>query len=438
MRIDLGMLALAAVGLGCGSAPSPSAPPAPAAAALAITAARPVFETIAADRCAAAVQDRFAIDTSPEPRACVALYEALVSLEPLLGDAARGLTLVRDQSGRCGDACPDLASALMSDATLAYYSVRDHALHVNDATFDGPRWRGGEPAGDQLADYLRALGVDWPALVARVRALPGAALPAGDLPAGDPRVLDTLVRLGPPVLLAGDVTLADLFRHELAHAIQLHDDGGALNAGSWCSFTDWQEAGTGEPADGYVAGGLAFEQPIVASRLMLDLPRGDAVYRPAAAGLPTPYARFDPFEDFAESVRLAHADPGALATASPVRFLLAVTPAVLRDPALRAVIVPGTRELLAAPDGAAAMAAIRRLGPALLPEAAALADARPLPIPADATERERAYLAMVQLVVTIDGHTFRPTDAAFQYMFSRVRTSLRELDEFQRGLPTPE
>jgi hypothetical protein len=440
MHLDRGTLGptLALAAIACGSAPQPSAPPAPAAATPAITAARPVFETIAPERCAAAVQDRFAIDTSAEPRACVALYEALVSLEPLLGTAARGLALVRDQRGRCGDTCPDLASALMSDATLAYYRGGDHTLHVNDATFDGPRWRGGTPSPTELAAYLRALGVDWPGLVARVRALPGADLPAGDLPLGDPRVLDAIVRRGPPVLLGGDVTLADLFRHELAHAIQLHDDTGPLHIGGWCSFTDWHEAGAGEPADGYVAGALGFEHPIVASRLMLGLPRGESIYRHAAAGPATPYAHFDPFEDFAESVRLAHADPGALAGASPVRFLLTATPAVLRDPALRVVILPGTRELVAAPDGAYAMAAIRRLGAALLPEAAAVADARPLPIPADATAAERDVIARAGLVVTIDGHTFRPTDAAFRYLFSRIRAGLEELEEFNRSLPAPE
>lgn len=391
-------------------------------------------ETIAPDRCAAVMQERFAIDTSPEQRVCVPLFEAIVSLGPQGQEVARGLTIVRDRRGRCGDLCLDLASALMSDAMLASYRTSKHELHVTDATFEGPRWKGSKPSVETVAVYLGGLGLDWMGLVDRVRALPGAALPAGPLEVGDERVLDTIVRLGPRILMHGEVTLADLFRHELGHALQLHAQI-MFQISGWSRLTGWTESRNGELADGFIGGGYEGEQPIVASRLILGLPRGASSYRPAASGPPTGYAQFDPMEDFGESVRLAHADPAALARISPVRLLAAGTADTLRDPVVRAAIVPGVRALLASDEGIYAMMVLRRLGPAILPEAASLADVRPLPWPADATAEERADFAKAELVVTIGAHTFRPTDAAFLEMLRRYRADAKELDEFNRGLP---
>lgn len=389
-------------------------------------------ETIAPERCAAVMQERFAIDASPEPRVCVPLFEAIASLGPRGAEAARGLVIVRDRRGRCGDRCPDLASALMSDATLAMYVTRGHALHVTDATFEGPRWKGPEPSAVAVAAYLEGLGLDGPGLVARVRALPGVTLPPGPLEAGDERVLDAIVRAGPRILLGSEAALADLLRHELGHAIQLHGEmSGPIHG--WSRLTGWTES-EGEVADGFIGGGFESERPIVASRLILGLPRGDANYLPAPSGTPTGYAAFDPMEDFAESVRLAVSDPRALARSSPVRLLAAGTPEALADREVRVAIAPAVRALLASEDGPYAMRVLERLGPAILPEAAPLADARPLPWPADATASERADFAAMRLVITIGGHTFRPTDAAFLAMLQRLRVIDREIEELQQGL----
>lgn len=390
-------------------------------------------ETIPPAQCAAAMQERYAIDTSPEPRLCVPLFEAIASLGAPGRDVARGLTIVREHRGFCGDQCPDLASALMSDATLAMYRIAKHELHVYDATFEGPRWIGPPPSAEALATYLAGLGLDWAGLVTRVRSLPGVTLPAGPLPAGDERVLDAIVRVGPRLLMGGDAALADLVRHELGHALQLHERAQERVHG-WSALTGWTETAYGEVADGYVGGGYANEDPIVASRLILGLPRGASSYRPPPQGLPSGYAQFDPMEDFAESVRLAHADPRALARLSPARLLAAAVPDVLDDRELRRAIAPGVRALLASADGPYAMRVLERLGTALLPEAAALADPRPLPWPADATADERADFDRMRLVVAIGGYTFRPTDAAFALMLRQLRATNRDLEEFNKGL----
>nr|MBP6838921.1 hypothetical protein [Kofleriaceae bacterium] len=159
-----------------------------------------------------------------------------------------------------------------------------------------------------------------------------------------------------------------------------------------------------------------------------------AWYQPAPTGPPTPYARFDPMEDFAESVRLAWSDPVGLGRRSPVRLVASAAPSTLRAPAVRAYLVPGLRGLLSSPEAAAAMRVVRRLGSVVLPEAAALVDPRPLPVPADASPHERALVAEAELVVTVGGLALRPTDAAFAAWFAQLRRAVRELDEFERGL----
>jgi hypothetical protein len=417
-----------------------------AALALALAACGPARTStpLSAAACADELRARHAIDVAPAPRICAPLREALL----LLGDdaraAMRGLVIVRDARGPCGDACPDVASALMSDAALAYYRFARHELHVVDATFDGPRWRGGAPDPAALRAYLDGLDLDWPALVARVRALPGVALRA-DVPAGSPLVLDAIVHAGPAALLGGEVPLAHLLLHELGHAVLLGDGNEAARVAAWSTLAGWGE--TDDPtdlADGFVGGGFENERPIVASRLLLGLPRGDDVhYVPAAhphpgggLGFPTGYAAFDPIEDHAESFRLAHTDPEALGRASPARLLAAGAGAVeLRRPPLRRFVHAGVAALLDdAVDPALAMAALRAHGAALLPEAADLADPRPLPVPADADAETRAMIADAQLVARIGDLTFRPSDAAFARFLAAWLRARRDLEEWDRGL----
>ncbi|MBK9032655.1 MAG: hypothetical protein IPL61_15495 [Myxococcales bacterium] len=386
--------------------------------------------------CAAELLATDAIDVAPEPRICVPLRDALARLGPATRAVARALVIVRDARGPCADQCPDLAAALMSDAALAYYRVGRHELHVVDATFAGPRWRSGPPSPAALRTYLDGLGLaDWAALVARVRALPGVTLPAV-VPEGSPLVLDAIVRRGPAVLLGGDVALPDLLIHELGHAVLLRDALESVRVAAWASLTGWTEDDDTR-ADGYVGGSFSGEQAIVASRLVLGLPRGAGTsYRPGGAGLATGYAAFDPVEDHAESFRLVHADPVALGAAAPAKLLvLAAGEVDLRAPALRRFIRPGVAALLAPEvDPVLAMATVRAHGDALLPEAAALADPRPLALPDDLHPEVRAALDDAALVVTIGRLQFRPSDAAIAALIASWERQRADLEEFQQGL----
>ena len=385
--------------------------------------------------CADRLRAEHAIDVSPEPRVCDELAAAIAPLSAAAKAQVRDLVIVRGARGPCGDACPDLATALMSDGALAFYRSGRHELHLVDAYFDGPRWRGGTPAPEAVDAYLAQLGLaSWDALVARVRALPGADLPA-DVPRGAPRVFEEIVRLGPAALLGGEVARVDLLRHELGHAVLLRNDlGRAVEA--WGTLSGWVE-GAGEPADGYIAGFYANERPIVASRLLLGLPRGaDTHYTPRRPGTPTRYAAFDPMEDHAESFRLVHADPEALGAASPAR-LLALAPGVvdLRAPRLRRFVRPGAAALLAPDvDPALAMATLRAHAGALLPEAAALADPRPLPIPPSTHPDVRAAVDALRLVVEVGGLRFRPPDAAIAKLLARLERERADLEELARAI----
>src|SRR5262249_24333344 len=152
--------------------------------------------------------------------------------------------------------------------------------------------------------------------------------PAGDIPSGDVRVFDAIVRTGPAVLMHGRPDLAGLLRHELAHAMQLHMKQG-VGVRGFATLTNLRETSGKSVADGFVHGFYSNERPIVASRILLGLARGDSAYKPGG-GHPTGYAQFDPMEDFAESVRLAHEDPVALGKMSPIRLITAASADVLR------------------------------------------------------------------------------------------------------------
>lgn len=367
--------------------------------------------------CMSTLKTKFAIDMTPEPRACVAIYDAMMALDAPSQERVRGLQIVRTRRGPWGDEhATDIASMLLNDAAYAYYSQSPSRLTMTDALFDGPKWRYPAPSKQLVEEYLAALPLTWPELVAHVRALPDAKLPAGDLAFGDVRVFEEITRLGARVL-QGQPTLADRLLHELGHAVQL-SDAPSSNVEFWSSVVGWREGK--DIADGYVGGQFSDEQPIVASRLVLGLPRGsDATYL-APSSTPTGYAAFDPMEDWAETVRLAHSDPVALGKLSPKRLILAASAAQLRDPALRDFIKPGVRALLDQPYADGAMKRIRDHGEALLPEIASLADDRPLKLPEKLDDEARKAIEAAHLVVEIGGIKLRPTDAAVEAFVAQI------------------
>lgn len=276
------------------------------------------------ESCAVALLRDFAIDVAPAPEICEPLSAAIGFLGPAAQAEVKGLVIVRGDRGPCGDLCPDLAFAFMSDAALAFYRIGAHELHVLDAMFDGPRWRSPQPSDEALTVYLDALGLTWEALVTRVRDFTGVSLPV-DLPRGDRRVFEAIVAHGPRILLGREVDHESILLHELGHAVLLRADGDAARTARWATLSGWREVGPDGaelPADGHIGGQLAGELPIVASRLALGLPRGDdALYRPGSQAFATGYAAFDPREDYAETLRLLRDDPTRLAQVAPAKLV---------------------------------------------------------------------------------------------------------------------
>jgi hypothetical protein len=437
----------AAVLVACGAdAPRP-ADPTPEARAVAplpaVEAPSAVSATDAPAACARRLQERHAIDVAPEPRICAPLAAAIDLLPTHLQPRVRGLLIARDARGPCGDRCPDLASALMSDGALLYFQNVPGVLHVLDAAFDGPRWRGGTPSPEAVVGYLDALGLpDWDAFVGRLRSRPCVSL-SPDLPEDDSRAFEELVRCGPSILLGrDDVSLRDLIVHELGHAIQVHGhDFGRIEA--WSSVAGWKDRRTGEGADGYATGVFTSERPIVASRLVLGLPRGDdGYYVPPEHGLPTGYAHFDPMEDHAESLRLAVTDPVALGRASPARLLVVGAGVVdLTTPELAPFLAPGARALLAeGVDPGLAIETLRAHTAALerQPELLdALHDPRPLPEPTGLHAEVPKLFNADALVWQVAGRTLRPHDATIRARQVEIDRYLRSRDELQEALDAP-
>lgn len=335
----------------------------------------PIAQAPAPETCAARLRREHRIDVAPAPEICEPLLGAIAFLGPTAQAEIKDLTVVRGARGPCADFCPDLASALMSDAALAFYRIGAHELHVLDAMFDGPRWRSPSPSDEALTAYLDALGLTWEALVTRVREVTGVPLPDA-LPRGDAHVYQAIVEHGPRILLGREVSHEAILLHELGHAVLLRADGEEQRTALWSTLSDWREAspsGYDTPADGVLVGQLTGELPIVASRLALGLPRGnDALYRPLAEGFATGYAAFDPREDYAEALRLLRDDPVRLGQVAPAKLLYmlaevgagrpAETLTALLEPH-RAFVAPGLTALSAFPEARQKVEAA--LGPAL-------------------------------------------------------------------------
>lgn len=335
----------------------------------------PVAPAPAPETCAARLLREHRIDIAPAPEICEPLSAAINLLGPTAQAEIKDLVIVRGTRGPCADFCPDLASALMSDAALAFYRIGAHELHVLDAMFDGPRWRSPSPAEEALTAYLDALGLTWEALVTRVREVTGVELP-DSLARGDTRIYQAIVEHGPRILLGREVSHESILLHELGHAILLRAEGEARRTALWSALSDWREAGPGgydTPADGVLGGQLSGELPIVASRLALGLPRGDdALYRPHAEVFATGYAAFDPREDYAEALRLLRDDPVRLGQVAPAKllYILAEVGAGRSTDELRvllavhrAFVAPGLTALSAFPEALHKVEAV--LGPAL-------------------------------------------------------------------------
>lgn len=422
--------------IGCRSDPTePAEGPTPAATEV---APKPPADPAA---CADHLAREAAIDVAPAPEICEPLRSAWALLSDDERDEVRGLKIVRDARGPCGDRCPDLAAELMSDAALAYYRVGRHELHIPDAALSGPRWRGRPPTETAIRSYLDALGLpSWEALVERVRRLPGVKLD-GAVPAGDPRVFDQIVRRGPYALLGGEVSTRDLLLHELGHAVLLRADGELMRIQYWGSLSDWRERtedGATKPADGYVGGFYASERPIVASRLVLGLPRGDdSIYLPRP-GFATGYAAFDPMEDHAEAFRLAHTDPLALARVSPGKLLALVSTAALADerlvPSLKdgvaGLLRPGVDPMLSLPILHAHKKLLRDHAAAL----ASLSNPTPPPVPADLHPEIRELIDPSDLRLVLGEVVLRPPDAAIIALYERLERTRREREEIERGI----
>jgi hypothetical protein len=387
--------------------------------------------------CAERLLARDSIDISPAPQICADLEAALDLLPPIMRAEVHGLQIARTAPGPCGETCPDLATALLSDGALAFYRIADHALHVLDAFIDGPRWRSPAPGRAAIRTWLDELGLsDWNALVAQMRMRPCFSLPE-KVPEGDPLVFHEIVRCGAPLLLGGPVVKRDLLLHELAHAVQLRARGESARVRAWATLSQWFTPSENEPSDGYVRGIYASERAIVASQLALGLPRGEGCHYVPDGALPTPYAGFDPMEDFAESLRLALTRPEALGRVSPAKLLVLGAGVVdFADPRFAPFLAPGATALLApgvdphmAMETLRAHAKVLATQPALLD---ALHNAAPPPSLKGLHPEVREASGLDRLTLVIEGRTLRPHDQTLKALFGKYGGWLHERDALQR------
>ncbi|MCB9678328.1 MAG: hypothetical protein H6737_24715 [Alphaproteobacteria bacterium] len=297
----------------------------------------------------------------------------------------------------------DRAIQILADATLAWFDAGDRKLVVTDAAIEGPRWRG---EADADAEAL-------------VRTCPDAMLGPHDLTA--------------------------LVVHELGHAALLSDDLGLrfANLERWSALAGWEQAvgrdrnepwpnPTWKPATVYRGPTLLREYPELAQRLCRGEPRGDGAYRTSRDDFPTPYARVDPLEDMAESFRLYHADPAALAALSPPKYLALATPSAWGGTAVETrlevdAIRPGLEALLRDAPWVA-MEALRSHGPQLAPHIGHLA--RPPFVWPDGVEG----FDLAPWHVTLGDMVFRPDDAFFADRLAAMEAEEKSRAELQEAI----
>lgn len=275
------------------------------------------------------------IEIPVEPEVQAAFQEAWKLLPPAHQKHLEGFEVRRTPIYVVPEGSP-LVVRLLSFAAHAYTKAFDKQIVVTDAGLHGEGWKAGPATRAEvrdllagLADGLRvpvparpddpALEAAWKDLVARLAEVTGVSWPAAGEP-GNPAILDQMVREMVRLCLGGTrPSLAHLLVHELGHAVL--DTGVGVTA--WGRISGWTERETGEEADGFVGGGWAVEQPLVMLRLLLGGDRGpEAVHLVSPdATFVTPYASYDPREDFAESYRFLLTDPARLAKASPEKLL---------------------------------------------------------------------------------------------------------------------
>lgn len=275
------------------------------------------------------------ISEGVEPETQTAFVAAVRAMPAVHRHHLAGYTLRRQA---LVDLPPDLPLSyrVWAAATLAMVQSGSKSLLVFDAAVQGgPRWREGTVGRDLLWPLLASLsdvlgvvapeGADsphltpaWQAFAHAVARAAGAPLPATPPPVGDAAVFDQLVRGGVNAMLGKDWQLRTLLAHEIGHVVQFGGD----HVQEWSRLSAWVEEG-GEPADGFVGGGNAGENPITGIRLFLGGERGPfAHYRPdSQSSMVSAYAAMDPREDFAECYRLLLTDPEQLARLAPEKFV---------------------------------------------------------------------------------------------------------------------
>lgn len=295
------------------------------------------------DRCHGEERSRrepaFVADPGVEDEVRTAFERAWEKLPPPHRRCLDGIRLARSKALEIPSAAP-LVLRLQAAAANAWYQEKGRTIVVADAGVRGEGWTSGDASRSEvkyllatLADVLGAsvpadpadpaLDEAWRRLESRLEtASPGERAPS--LPVGAARVLDQLVRHVVRIALGGTrPSLESLLVHELGHAVQASGSGFGSEVLAWGRLSGWIARETGEPAHGFEGGATCREDPIVLVRLVLGADRGPgSIYSTHPdARFVTPYARYDPREDFAESYRVFLEDPARLARIAPLKLL---------------------------------------------------------------------------------------------------------------------
>ena len=411
-----------------------------------------------------------AVAPQVEPEVREAFLRALRAIPEEHRSLLQDLALRRAPAPELPPEAP-LVYRIWAAATLAMYRSGPHEIVVFDEAARGHvAWSTPAARPDlyalviALGDALRApapagpddpaLEASWAELAGKIHRLAGRAPPDATPPLGDPAALDLLVVHGRRFMLGGEPELWQLLVHEIGHAVQL----GKGDIEGWASLSGWWDADDG-PADGFVWGSFSNELPIVAMRIALGADRGPlARYRPAAdARFPTPYASFDPIEDFAECYRFLATDPLALAGSAPEKFLAVDAlgwcrdgggePGPLRLPVAKLMAAPwrepvlaGAKRLIGAeadrpgPLTRVVVALLRAHASVLVDSAAELAMHAPPAWPEDLPPEVAAWVARDSFEARVGDRILRPApERVLEVIEAALRTRTDEI-ELERGL----